>query len=228
MQDKTVNVRDTEMFERAGERLRHLSGQWGCRIIREAMVLAGLVGELGLEEEIIAADQPGAISSGKTLADSGFKIVAALVGGVNGAKAGADGQFRESGGTIFFPCGAIEKIGNRRRRHATILTRQCSGGGKTMVYAIAQLKITDRAAYDRYQAKFMGVMKKHKGRVLAADEKPAVVEGAWDREKVVLLEFPDEASFREWAESPEYVEIAKDRKAGSDAVVLLVKGIGGG
>lgn len=97
-----------------------------------------------------------------------------------------------------------------------------------MVYAIAQLKITDRAVYDRYQAKFMGVMKKHKGRVLAADEKPAVVEGAWDREKVVLLEFPDEASFREWAESPEYVEIAKDRKAGSDAVVLLVKGIGGG
>jgi uncharacterized protein (DUF1330 family) len=27
------------------------------------------------------------------------------------------------------------------------------------VYAIAQLTITDRAIYDRYQAKFMGVMK---------------------------------------------------------------------
>ena len=39
------------------------------------------------------------------------------------------------------------------------------------VYAIAQLKITDRAAYDRYQAKFMGVMKRYKGRLLAADEK---------------------------------------------------------
>jgi uncharacterized protein (DUF1330 family) len=41
----------------------------------------------------------------------------------------------------------------------------------------------------------------------------------------VLLSFPDEAAFWEWAESPDYLEIAKDRKAGSTAVVLLVKGI---
>ena len=94
-----------------------------------------------------------------------------------------------------------------------------------MVYAIAQLKITDRAAYDRYQAKFMGVMKRYQGRLLAADESPKVIEGKWDREKVVVLSFPDEAAFREWAESPEYQEISKDRKAGSEVVVLLVKGI---
>jgi uncharacterized protein (DUF1330 family) len=94
------------------------------------------------------------------------------------------------------------------------------------VYAIAQLKITDRAAYDRYQAKFMGVMKHYQGRVLAADEEPQVIEGKWDRDRVVLLSFPDEKAFREWAESAEYQEIAKERKTGSEAVVLLVKGIG--
>jgi len=94
-----------------------------------------------------------------------------------------------------------------------------------MVYAIAQLTITDRALYNRYQARFRGVMKRFQGRVLAADEHPEVVEGHWDREKLVLLSFPDEASFREWAESPEYREIAKDRKAGSTAVILLVRGI---
>jgi uncharacterized protein (DUF1330 family) len=94
-----------------------------------------------------------------------------------------------------------------------------------MVYAIAQLTITDRAVYDRYQARFMGVMKRFKGRVLAADEHPQVVEGSWDREKVVLLSFPDKAAFREWAESPDYEEIAVDRKAGSTAVILLVKGV---
>jgi len=93
------------------------------------------------------------------------------------------------------------------------------------VYAIAQLTITDRAAYNRYQSLFMSVMNRYKGRVLAADEHPQVVEGQWDREKLVLLSFPDEAAFREWADSPDYQEIAKDRKAGSTAVVLLVKGI---
>lgn len=95
-----------------------------------------------------------------------------------------------------------------------------------MVYAIAQLTITDRAAYARYVQRFMGVMAHFKGRVLVSDEQPQVVEGSWDREKVVVLEFPDEPAFREWAGSPEYREIAKDRYAGSNAVVLLVKGVG--
>lgn len=93
------------------------------------------------------------------------------------------------------------------------------------VYAIAQLKFTDRAAYDRYQAKFMDVFCRYSGTVLAADESPVVVEGAWDREKVVLMSFPDEVAFREWAQSPDYQEISKDRHAGADTLVLLVQGL---
>ena len=85
------------------------------------------------------------------------------------------------------------------------------------VYVIVQLKMTDRAAYDRYQARFFDVFKKFGGRLLSADETPAVLEGAWDRDKLVLMSFPDEAAFHAWANSPEYLEIAKDRKAGAQA-----------
>jgi uncharacterized protein (DUF1330 family) len=92
------------------------------------------------------------------------------------------------------------------------------------VYVIVQLKMTDRAAYDRYQARFLEVFKKFSGRLLSADENPAVIEGAWNRDKVVLMSFPDEAAFRAWANSPEYLDISKDRKAGAQAIVLLVKG----
>lgn len=95
-----------------------------------------------------------------------------------------------------------------------------------MVYAIAQLKIHDRATYDRYQSRFMDVFKRYKGRLLAADETPEVVEGSSECNKVVVLSFPDEAAFREFSESPDYQEIAKDRKAGSTAVVMLVKALG--
>jgi len=95
-----------------------------------------------------------------------------------------------------------------------------------MVYVIAQLSITDRAAYDRYQARFMPVLERYDGRLLAADEHPRVLEGTWEREKVVLLAFRDEPTFRAWAESAEYEEIARDRKAGASAVVLLVRGFG--
>jgi uncharacterized protein (DUF1330 family) len=93
------------------------------------------------------------------------------------------------------------------------------------VYAIAQLRFTDRAAYDRYQAKFMEVFRRHPGTLLAADESPQVMEGQWDREKLVLMSFPDEAAFRGFVQSPEYQDISKDRRAGADTVVLLVKGL---
>lgn len=80
------------------------------------------------------------------------------------------------------------------------------------VYVIVQLKMTDRAAYGRYQARFFNVFRKFNGGLLSADEHPAVLEGQWERDKLVLMSFPDEAAFRAWAGSPEYLEISKDRK----------------
>ena len=64
-----------------------------------------------------------------------------------------------------------------------------------------------------------------KGSLRAADACPQVVEGTWDREKVILMSFPDEHSFHEWAQSPPYQEISIDRKSGSEGVVLLAKGL---
>ncbi|HEY7054852.1 MAG TPA: DUF1330 domain-containing protein [Mycobacterium sp.] len=93
------------------------------------------------------------------------------------------------------------------------------------VYAVSQLRFIDRAAYDRYQAKFLDVFRRYRGTLLAADEAPRVVEGTWDHEKVVLMSFPDTAAFYDWAESAEYQLISQDRHAGADTVVLLVNGL---
>jgi uncharacterized protein (DUF1330 family) len=110
-------------------------------------------------------------------------------------------------------------------RHARAKAGVDARGNAMTVYALAQLTIHDRARYDRYQSRFMDVLQRHKGRLLAADENPRVEEGRWEREKVVLLSFPDEAAYRAFADSPDYRAIAVDRLAGADAVVLLVKGI---
>jgi uncharacterized protein (DUF1330 family) len=40
------------------------------------------------------------------------------------------------------------------------------------VYVVGRLKFTDRAAYERYAARFRGVLKQFAGRLLAADEQP--------------------------------------------------------
>ncbi|CAN7750109.1 DUF1330 domain-containing protein [Bradyrhizobium sp. LjRoot220] len=92
------------------------------------------------------------------------------------------------------------------------------------VYVIAQLKMINPAAYDRYLARFFAVFRNFNGKLLSADDSPMVVEGEWDRDRVVMMSFPDETSFRAWSESPAYVKISRDRKAGADCLVLLVKG----
>lgn len=92
------------------------------------------------------------------------------------------------------------------------------------VYALAQLRIHDPERYGRYMSRFLPVLDKYNGKLLVSDEAPRVLEGQWwDRNKVVLMEFADASAFRAWATSPEYTEIAEDRKAGADAVVLLMK-----
>ena len=93
------------------------------------------------------------------------------------------------------------------------------------VYALAQIAIHDRARYDRYVSQFMRVLGGFEGRLLAADEAPTVLEGTWAYEKVILIEFPDRGAFERWANSPEYLEIARDRVAATTGCVLLVSGV---
>ena len=93
-------------------------------------------------------------------------------------------------------------------------------------YVIAQLSIHDRARYDRYAQAFFPTLQPFGGRLLAADEGPKVLEGEWERDKLVLIAFPDPAAAQAWAASPAYRAIAVDRLAASRAVVLLADGFG--
>lgn len=96
------------------------------------------------------------------------------------------------------------------------------------VYAIAQISIHDRARYERYVAGFMPVLIQYGGRLLAADEQPVLVQGSWDRDKIIVMEFADRDSFDRWSLSDEYQAISRDRIAVTDGTVLLVHGVAAG
>ena len=53
------------------------------------MVLTGLIGELGLQKNVSADDDARAIRGSQSLANARFKIMAALIGGVDAPEAGA-------------------------------------------------------------------------------------------------------------------------------------------
>jgi uncharacterized protein (DUF1330 family) len=94
------------------------------------------------------------------------------------------------------------------------------------IYVMAQLRFKDRARYERYQQRFMAVLRNYHGaRLLIADEAPEQIEGRWQYDKLVLLSFPDLATYRAWSASPEYQEILVDRQAGADAIALLAHGV---
>lgn len=93
------------------------------------------------------------------------------------------------------------------------------------VYVIAQLKFTKEELYRRYQARFFDVFRQFKGRLLAADEAPRVLEGEWLHDKIVVMEFPDQAEAERFIYSPAYEEISKDRIAGAETISLLVTGL---
>lgn len=93
------------------------------------------------------------------------------------------------------------------------------------VYVIGQISIHDRPTCDRYAARFSGVLSRYGGRVLAADEAPALLEGVWGHQKVVLVEFPGREGFERWSQSEDYAEIAEDRLASTTGCVLLVEGV---
>jgi uncharacterized protein (DUF1330 family) len=94
------------------------------------------------------------------------------------------------------------------------------------VYFIAQIDIHDRAGYERYSQAAGAAGFSPEMKPLALDDAPQVLEGKWAG-RTIILEFPNEAAFRSWYDSPGYQAAAKIRQAATTSNVVLVKGMGG-
>ena len=99
------------------------------------------------------------------------------------------------------------------------------------VYLIARFSIHDRPSYDRYEAGFMEVWERHAvpvgGKILSIDEAPRILQGDFPETRSVLMQFPDKDSAFAWMMSEDYQAIAKDRLAGSEGTVVMVRGFEG-
>ena len=114
VQHVAVDVIGAQVLERAGHRLGDLRGEVGVRVVGQPVVLAALVGELRLEEEIRARDHARAVGGGEPLTDAGLEVVPPLVGGVDAPEARPERELGERRGAVFLPGGAVEEIGNAR------------------------------------------------------------------------------------------------------------------
>jgi uncharacterized protein (DUF1330 family) len=93
------------------------------------------------------------------------------------------------------------------------------------VYVIVQGKVENRGLLDQYTEKAGPTIAPYKGRVLAFDEEPEVVEGRMEHPRTVIIEFPSMADFRAWYDSPEYQEILPLRLKSTPGTLIVAKGI---
>ncbi len=120
MQDVGVQVVDAEVLQRARAGLLDLRGEGRAWVVGKAVVLAIDVGEFRLEEDVLAVKMAGGEGISQCLADGGFVVVAALVGGVDGAKARGEGHPHEAGGLVFLPRRAVEEGRDADIAHAGV------------------------------------------------------------------------------------------------------------
>jgi uncharacterized protein (DUF1330 family) len=91
-------------------------------------------------------------------------------------------------------------------------------------YFIALIDIHDPQRYEKYLEGFDSVFEKYRGRVVAVEDSPILLEGEWPAGRTVLMEFPDEDELRRWYESGEYQLLAEHRKEASFCRVVAVRG----
>jgi uncharacterized protein (DUF1330 family) len=92
-------------------------------------------------------------------------------------------------------------------------------------YVIAHARnATDADKLAEYRRINTAVVERHGGRFLIRGGAIEVIEGGFGSDRIVLMEFPDQASARAWYEDPEYVEARTLRLEASETDVLFVEG----
>ena len=92
-------------------------------------------------------------------------------------------------------------------------------------YIIAEVEVTDQAAYERYRPIALETVTKYGGKFIVRGGASEGLEGEPPRPRTVVLEFPSADQARKWYRSAEYAPGIKLRQSASRSRVFLVEGV---
>jgi uncharacterized protein (DUF1330 family) len=93
------------------------------------------------------------------------------------------------------------------------------------VYAVVNVRVTDPARYEEYRAEAPATIERYGGRYLARGGAVEVLEGDWNPQRLVVLEFESMERFREWYDSPEYAPLKRLRQEAAATQFVVVEGL---
>jgi len=92
-------------------------------------------------------------------------------------------------------------------------------------YLIVDCEVTDPERYEIYKQLAPPAIAKYGGRYLVRGGATTILEGSWQPNRVVVLEFPDEETAKRFYASPEY-SAARTKRAGAASMnMVLVSGV---
>lgn len=91
-------------------------------------------------------------------------------------------------------------------------------------YVVSRVKILNPDAMRRYVNEAPATVAAYGGRYHFRGGDVQALEGSWEHDRMVVLEFPDKAAALAWYESDAYRPLRDLRQASADAVILLADG----
>jgi uncharacterized protein (DUF1330 family) len=92
-------------------------------------------------------------------------------------------------------------------------------------YAVVNVRVTDPDRYAEYRDKAPDTIAHYGGKYLARGGKVEVLEGDWDPQRLVILEFESLERFNEWYNSPEYAPLKQLRHKAAVTEFAVVEGL---
>lgn len=93
------------------------------------------------------------------------------------------------------------------------------------VYAVINIRITDSERYAEYRNKVSAIIARYGGKYLARGGTVEVLEGDWDPQRLVILQFESLERFHEWYNSSEYAPLKQLRLEAAVTELVVVDGL---
>jgi uncharacterized protein (DUF1330 family) len=91
-------------------------------------------------------------------------------------------------------------------------------------YLVLDLAIKDYPSFKRYITEIPALIAKHSGKYIVQGAHPTVVEGDWQPERMVIIEFPERDNAKSFLGDPEALELFKVRHDTTSSKLVLVDG----
>ena len=92
-------------------------------------------------------------------------------------------------------------------------------------YLISEITVRDRTAFETYRTRAAEAIHAYSGRYLARLGEVQVLEGSWNPNMIVIVEFPNLERARAWYRSPEYAFALEMHNKALSRNLILVDGV---